>query len=450
MSSEIILYFAGIIFTYVLQVAAAYLLVSVLSRLLHRPRQRFFLWMAFLSGSAIYWAGLMGWNLQRAVAHHLVIGDMGPGSVSAWPSIFVVPRAWSGSILLASRLVVVAYAGAVALLLGVGAWRHLRLRLVLRHGQPPSEALAALFEQTRSTLGVSRCELLVLPGLGSPATAGWLRPRILLPAICEDLGPSSRLADVLQHELAHVARGDYFWAGLSDLICRLLFFHPTAWSAKRFARLQCELACDLAVIETRPEHRADYADSLAYFVRLRMLEERTALGMDFAAAPSSLGARIRFILETPKSLPWWKQAARSVTGLALSAGFAVVVPALTVLLAFARPIPAAAPAYAQSSAVHPDRGLRKATLHRREISGTPYASRINAQSPVRETRVYSLTANHSNTGSEPVGNLDGGWREPTSVPKPSVIGAVRSAIIGIAIGRGHDRDRDRDDHFAPQ
>ena len=137
---------------------------------------------------------------------------------------------------------------------------------------------------------------MVLPGLKSPATAGWWNPRILLPEVCEQIGPTPQVADVLCHELVHVARRDYLWAGLSDLICCLLFFHPAVWKARKAMVLQGELACDLAVLETRSGDRADYADSLTYFVRLRMLQDGFSLGVDFAAS-ASLGLRIRTILD---------------------------------------------------------------------------------------------------------------------------------------------------------
>lgn len=441
MSSELSLYFAGIFLSFCVQIAAAYLSCSLLGRILHRPRHRFVVWLLFLAGCAIYWIGLVGWNLRGFTHRQIVVGDLGPGSVTAAPSVFLVPLDWGQKLLLAGRVLVYAYLCGVMVLLAVALWRHVRLRLVLRYAQPASEALLGLFEQTREEHGVARCELLILPGLASPATAGWLRPRILLPAICEELGPNSRLSDVLRHELAHVARGDYLWASLADLICRLLFFHPAVWRAKKLARLQCELACDFAVIETRPEHRADYADSLAYFVRLRMIEERSVMGVDFAAAPSNLGSRIRFILSTPRSLPWWNRASRTIAGVVLVTTFALVVPDLRVLLAFTRPMPQTAPSAITTTLQPKLKHSRKPARHTPELPAIETVSRLSARSAVRETQVYSLTGNNQESGSEPA-DVSGGWREGTAAAQPSVVDAVRSAAIGIAIGRGRDRDRD--------
>ena len=208
-------------------------------------------------------------------------------------------------------------------LIAVTVWKHLRMRVLLRHAVEPSPSLSTLFLDVSRDLRlahsrVCRTRLMVLPGLKSPATAGFWNPRILLPEVCEQIGPTPQVADVLCHELIHVARRDYLWAGLSDLICCLLFFHPAVWKARKAMALQGELACDLAVLETRSGDRADYADSLTYFVRLRMLQEGFSLGVDFAAS-TSLGLRIRTILTTPKPVAWWKACSRAAAGLSLIA-----------------------------------------------------------------------------------------------------------------------------------
>ena len=51
-------------------------------------------------------------------------------------------------------------------------------------------------------------ELREVADLGSPATAGWRRPVILVPPDWRDWDASERRA-VLAHELAHIIRGDY-------------------------------------------------------------------------------------------------------------------------------------------------------------------------------------------------------------------------------------------------
>ncbi len=222
--------------------------------------------------------------------------------------------------MIAVQAVGMAYVVAAFLMIAFTAVKHVRLRLLLRRAVEPSQALNGLFAEIASEFGVSRAQLLILPGLKSPATAGWWNPRILLPEVCEELGPTPQVADVLCHELVHVKRRDYLCAVLGDLICCLLFFHPAIWKARKSLVLQAELACDLAVLEARPGNRADYADSLTYFVRLRMLQEGFSLGVDFAAS-ASLGLRIRTILSTPAAVPWWKRFSQTTAGVALLGAF---------------------------------------------------------------------------------------------------------------------------------
>ena len=442
MSSELSLYFTGIFLSFFVQVAAAYLACSLLSRVLSRPGQRFAIWTAFLAAAAAYWFALAAWNMRffmPALAGRAP-ADSASGAAIAQP--FLVPLAWSHSILIACEILAGSYIGTVLLLATASLWRRLRLRLVLRHGHRASSALVDTFETTCRDLGISRCDLIVLPGITSPATVGWLRPRVLLPEVCEEIGAVPRLADVLRHELAHVSRRDYLWAGLSELFCHLLFFHPAAWRARKLMFLERELACDCAVVEARPDRRADYADSLAYFVRLRMLEDKAEIGLDFAASASNLGRRVRLILAGPTRLPWWNRASRAIGGLVVMGAFAIVLPLLTVLLAFARPLPLSAPASPQTA---------KVTRVRHRVSAQPEAgaapvqqiSRIQALSPVREISEHSSIAGRS--GGSELGTSDRPWREFDPAQRRSTVSDV--VLDAVTILRGpiadHDHDHER-------
>jgi len=329
------------------------------------------------------------------------------------------------------------------------------MRLLLRHTIDASPALNALFlnisrDMHLSQSRISRTRLLVLPGLASPATAGWWTPRILLPEVCEQIGPTPQVADVLCHELVHVARRDYLWAGLSDLICCLLFFHPAAWKACKAMALQGELACDQEVLEKRPGDRADYAGSLTYFVRLRMLQEGFSLGVDFAAS-ASLGLRIRTILTAPKTVPWWKRVPQMTGGLALVAAFGMLAPAVTILLGFAGPVmeQSSATLSAQPPAKHTSN--TRHVLHRAAASSSTADSltTLRVQSYVPETPAYTMTSG-ANAGTASVnGEQDSPVRgAPPIQSRPSVSSVIRSTLGDIAIAtRGaHGGRRDKDEH----
>jgi hypothetical protein len=330
-------------------------------------------------------------------------------------------------------------------MIGLTAVKHVRLRMLLRRAVEPSGALNGLFAEICRELGVSWAKLLILPGLKSPATAGWWNPRILLPEVCEELGPTPQVADVLCHELVHVKRRDYFWAGLGDLVCCLLFFHPAIWKARKSMALQAEMACDLAVVEARPGNRADYADSLTYFVRLRMLQEGFSLGVDFAAS-ASLGLRIRTILSTRADVPWWKRFSQTTAGVALLGAFGVLAPVLSVPLSFAAPVSEQVPTQkpTQTIAQHA-RVVRRAQHRAVTVGATPDTlTTLRTQAYVPETSAYTMSSGSSARPGSESGEQDSpAWRETQpAIQHPSVSSVIRSTLGEIAIRRGSHRDRD--------
>ena len=67
--------------------------------------------------------------------------------------------------------------------------------------------------------------------LATPATIGWRRPLLLLPADWREWNPAERRA-VLAHELAHVCRGDFLTGLLAQASLTLHFYNPLAhWLA---------------------------------------------------------------------------------------------------------------------------------------------------------------------------------------------------------------------------
>jgi hypothetical protein len=217
------------------------------------------------------------------------------------------------------------------------------LRWVLRFTSAPPVEIAEVFQSLASTLGVSRSQLLVLSGVTSPATFGWIRPTILLPDACLEQD-RSELEDILRHELHHIRRRDFIWNGFAILWRALLFFHPASWYAVRRMQLDRELACDLAVVSQTPARRAAYAECLIRFARMNQSEDHRTWGLDFAAA-QHLKARIHSILTGSRKPSGWLICLRAACGLALLTGFLGIVPSLAVLISYAhqqisQPMPA--------------------------------------------------------------------------------------------------------------
>jgi hypothetical protein len=185
-----------------------------------------------------------------------------------------------------------------------------------------------------------------------------------------------------------------------------------------------------------------------------MLQDGISVGVDFAASSSTLGIRIRTILDLPQPLPWWKRVSRAVAAMALVTATALLVPALNVLLDFARPNLVQAASQPQTSPSAPP--ARRHTARR--PSSIPAATSpanqdsltsLRARPSVRETPVYPLTAS---AYSRPDAELDDkdktGWTPP-GPPVRTVSSVILTNIPQIPVGRyprGRDRDHDGDEH----
>lgn len=448
MNPEQSLHFVAVFLSFFLRITAAYCVCWMLNRLLVSPRQRFLVWTAFLLGSAGYWLAIIAREANALPSRGTAAGNVGTGAAPATYS-FLVSAEWSHTLLVAIQWLGLAYGVVLLALIVQACGRYLRLKLLLRRTLEPSNELNELFHEICDSMGISRARLMILPGLKSPATAGWWKAHVLLPEACEELGATPQVGDVLCHELIHVQRRDYFWAGLSNLVCYLLFFHPAMWIARSRMVLQGELACDEGVLNMRSGDRADYAESLTYFVRLRMLQEGFSVGVDFAAS-TALGLRIRTILTAPIPLPWWKRTARLAAAITLVTMLAAFAPALTVLLRFSqtKEFQTSVPLPAQTAA-SPARGFHRA--HRRETTqqqSHDTLTTLRVKQYVPETPVYTMISSDRPSAGGEVDRDAPAWRESSQqVQLPSVSSVVLSTVgqIPIASRRG-GHGRDSDDH----
>lgn len=328
------LYLAGVLLTFVVKVAAAFLLCLCAARLLRNPRHRFLTWLGFLLAAGVCWSALVVGEaaafFSRAGASINSIAQ----TTDASGQHLSVPLSWSLWFGRGAVAFAVVYLVVFISLLSRQWLKHEGLRSWLKHGRPASPKLEALFQSLCRDLNIRRCRLLILPEVSSPATVYWWSPRVVLPEICEELVDSPQLGNILRHELIHTLRCDYLWAIAGDLLCSLLFFHPAVWQARKRLMMERELACDLSVIETHPEQRADYAESLAQFVRLLMLRRSPSLGVEFAPSPSFLGTRIRHILTEPRQMPRWRKLSSDAAFLTFIILFGSLSPALSVSFSY--------------------------------------------------------------------------------------------------------------------
>lgn len=134
-------------------------------------------------------------------------------------------------------------------------------------------------------------KILELDHLRSPVAAGIFHRVIFVPPSWKNWQKEERQI-VLSHELEHHRRRDPLWRLCVELARAALWYHPLAhWMANRFA-LQCEFACDEAVIRGGTDPKR-YARLLCDFA-----EERVKSPFAIAIAdPSSLEKRVERIFK---------------------------------------------------------------------------------------------------------------------------------------------------------
>lgn len=186
--------------------------------------------------------------------------------------------------------------GAMVLLAGT-FFSHLAARRLVTAGvERASPRAARRFAQLCLDLGVRHpVRLVVNPRIRVPATWGFRRATVVLPAQYEEWGEET-LERVLLHELAHVQRGDCLAAVLGETARALHWPNPLAWVALARQRAESEHACDDIVLRTG-EAPSEYAHDLLRLVRSFSTSAPLPEASLAMARPSGLGRRVRAVLD---------------------------------------------------------------------------------------------------------------------------------------------------------
>lgn len=123
---------------------------------------------------------------------------------------------------------------------------------------------------------------------GSPLTAGWLRPVVLLPLAVAARMPVESVEALLAHELAHVRRHDYLVNVLQGAVEALLFYHPAVWWLSRRIRIERELVADHLAAAALGDRRPL---ALALSELERFVPDRPA-AVPFRPAPAAHGGQL--------------------------------------------------------------------------------------------------------------------------------------------------------------
>lgn len=366
-----------------------------LTKIVVQPNRRYLVWFSYLLLSGSYWI----WFLLGLLPHGLLtLPFTMPASIASGATIgkVEIQDYWALPISIFLRWFGYLYLAVIAAFLFKRTKKQAHLRWILRFTYRAPETIDKMFHAIAEGAGAGKVKLLMLSGIYSPATFGWLRPTVLLPPLCLEQD-EAELRDIFRHELQHIQRRDFVWNGIASACRSLLFFHPAAWYAMRRLNLESELACDLAVVGDSPEKRASYAECLLRFARLRVAGEPTPWNLDFAGSSVQLKVRIRSMLVGSRKLPVWALGLRATLGLLLTAGFVEAAPSLRVILAYRQPpslLPVSAGSSATSRDVRETNGeIMKARLRQR---ATTRASDVPA-----ELRGATVTVDNSAEAASP-------------------------------------------------
>nr|MCR5682410.1 M56 family metallopeptidase [Clostridiales bacterium] len=130
---------------------------------------------------------------------------------------------------------------------------------------------------------------------------GFFRPIIILPSSLK--GRARRY--VIQHERAHIRRGDPVWRLLAFTALLVHWFNPLVWLAFRLSGKDMEMSCDEAVVRSSAgDIRADYSETL-----LRFAAGDLHLGTALAFGEGETGSRVKNVMRYRKPALWVSLAA---------------------------------------------------------------------------------------------------------------------------------------------
>jgi beta-lactamase regulating signal transducer with metallopeptidase domain len=131
-----------------------------------------------------------------------------------------------------------------------------RLRATATAADPP-----LVWERCQWSFGLKSVELLASGRVSGPVTVGAFRPAVILPASMLAETSEEVLTTAIGHEMAHIARHDFAFNILYELLYLPISFHPAAiWIHREIDRTR-EMACDELVTARLIEPRA-YAQSI--------------------------------------------------------------------------------------------------------------------------------------------------------------------------------------------
>jgi beta-lactamase regulating signal transducer with metallopeptidase domain len=287
------------------------LLALLVERLL-RPDDaaREALWRVVLVGSLLTASVQLGFGIEPWAGRwtHTAALDASPSAPAAPSEVAApsltepAPTAFEFTARDALHAATAAWLLAAAVALALLALAYVRLRRSLA-GRADAVGLADLAEPIALELGLlDTPRISVAADAPTPLALGILRPEICVPRAALTELDEPELRAMLAHELAHVRRRDPACTLLYAIVCRVLFWQPALWFARRRLLQLAELRCDAIARGTHAHAGLALARALvraAEWLSARAHLPRIVHGSAMAASTSGLELRVRRLLDAP-------------------------------------------------------------------------------------------------------------------------------------------------------
>ncbi|WP_106498327.1 BlaR1 family beta-lactam sensor/signal transducer [Lentibacillus sp. Marseille-P4043] len=184
----------------------------------------------------------------------------------------------------------------VMIALVIHAWIKLR-QIKKSTSLVTNNKILSLFEQCKQRLNVSDPLVLAESQLiKSPLTFGIFKTYVILPRHAETWLSMDEIKYILLHELHHYKYKDIATNYLIVLFQTLYWFNPLIWMAFKKMRLDREIACDSAVLNTLDQNQhAAYGHTIIMFADKSYLPRNFTMTNQLASSKKQLKKRIEHI-----------------------------------------------------------------------------------------------------------------------------------------------------------
>lgn len=163
--------------------------------------------------------------------------------------------------------------GAALMLLRLTS-RARQARRMVAAGNPAPSWLADQLQETCARLGVAAPgAVVVTAGCGSVYVHFMGRPVLVISDKSLTHLDAAQWRTILTHEMAHLKRRDHWVAWLMLVASVVWWWNPCLWWVRHRIHLHSELACDTWVVNTHPDERRNYAETMVQV--LAMLSEHS-------------------------------------------------------------------------------------------------------------------------------------------------------------------------------